>query len=327
MRIRQRQGSGTDGQQGREGIIDCGHFDLLGSREHLGQHGAHRKHQHRILRQLLGVAQGDVAGQPRLRGLDVLRHQRHARARCIDPPREREHPAVLERDFHRSRIARLQGGHGLHVARHHRQFLRGRRSGEAAGRKRNAVEGQAGDLIQARPGERSDHITGVDDEASQVGRFAEGAQCDLLRVRGTELGDEQGHRTGRGILQRQFDFDRIGLDRLPVDLELLAGAVLEHDVIDTADTVRGEVNGALAPDHQRALVARGQCPGLASGIDQVEGRRLVEIKSPVPVQGADHRIAEARRAQRAGVDHEATLPRIRRGRQFHGAPVAAGKTE
>ena len=141
-----------------------------------------------------------------------------------------EHAAVLQGHLGDIRIARLQCRGRLHIARHHRQFLGRGISGQAtgtAGAERDSIEGQAGDLGSSRvpAGQDAHRVPGMKDKSAQVRGFAESVQCHLLRIGATELRHQQRHGPRRRILQRQFDFDRVGLERFPVDLEFLAGRI------------------------------------------------------------------------------------------------------
>ena len=119
----------------------------------------------------------------------------------------------------------------------------------------------------------------------------------MLRLAAAVLRDQQRDRSRLRLLQRQFHLHLIRLHRLPIDLELLAVGILEHDTVDATDAAGLQMNGVLAAHDQRAVIVARQRPALRVGVHQLERRPRVFLEAPVALQRALDAVAEAGRGR------------------------------
>ena len=150
----------------------------------------------------------------------------------------------------------------------------------------------------------------MDDELVDVCSLGIGLELEGLRLSHPVLADKQCQRTGKRGLQREFYLDFVGFHALPFSLQLLAGRVFQHDVVDTSGAAGSKMNGLLPARDQRRRIAQAELPRLSVWIHEVKNGSVVLFKSPIAVHGALHIVIQMRCGQSAGADGKATLHRV-----------------
>ncbi len=283
--------------------------------------GAHGECESRIRRQLALIGQLNIAVLAGRRRLYAFADQCGSGTRRIHGGGQRQYPSIFQRDFRGNAAFLLEVCRGLCVLGGHRQFIAPVAGRQLARHEGNISDRQARDLVEATALQDPLRIAGMHDEAVVMTRLGKGLYRDRLRLTDAVLGHPQGHGPGFRFLKRQLHLELIGLDRLPISLQLFACRVFQHDAVDTADAIGLQVNRILTADHQRVFVAGREPPGLRVRIHQQEARTVVALEAPICLQRHLHAVPKVRGMQRSGVDDVTSLSRIGLGGQVDALSV------
>src|SRR5579859_1387503 len=176
-------------------------------------------------------------------------------------------------------VARVQLGSCL-ITGDNFEFILLVGAGQRIGSESDSVDIQACDLIEARAFEHAVGIAGVNGKAVEASGLSVGVEWNLVNLAQAEFFHLHANPSGAGALQRNLDFEFVGLRRLPLGGQNLSLLVFQRHVAHAASVGRLEVESVFASDNQRAGVFGGDDPLGGMGRAQAVMRAVESLKSP-----------------------------------------------